>query len=656
MKTTFCFLRNLAVVCLVLSASAATPAVDRGPLVVLDGTTPISVTIALALPALNDAVKLQEALYTPGDPQFHQFLTADQFVARFAPTGAGIAKVIAALARFRLAAEKTTATTLKVTGMPADMERAFSVSLHRYEVAPGDNIPGYTFHAPLSRPTIPSEVSSAVPVAALVGLDNRPSAHPHYRYAPPVLRSVLQSAPSTKTGNPFGALTVTDFANDYDVQPLYGRGVTGSGRTLGILTLAAFTPTDAYKYWQAVGLKVASNRIQIVNIDGGPGAPSDASGSLETTLDVEQSGGIAPGANIIVYQAPNTNQGFVDLFATAIDANLAETLSTSWGDWEWLENLENSPVTDPATGRTVGTTQAIHELLLRASIQGQTPFAAAGDGGAYDVVNDLGCVPPYSPSVATSCTATLSVDYPASDTLITAAGGTTLPGLQEYCLNAACSPPYYDINIQHESVWGWDYLEGLCKVQGFNNPIACGIFPAGGGGGVSIAFAEPQYQFGLFGTQISQPFQFFLAGSSFGTGLEYFLPAFYPGRNLPDVSFNADPDTGYVVYYTSNVTGFGAVNFVGGTSFVAPQLNGVTALLGQSLNQRIGSLNTALYGLAVTGKAYGGSGAPLHAIAYGDNWFYYGSNGYNLGAGLGTLDVANFAEVLRSQSGPTGYQ
>ena len=645
MRTTFRFSRNLALLCLALSASAATPkAIDRGPLRELAGTTTISVTIALALPAPNDAEKLQQALYTPGAAEFHQFLTADQFVARFAPSDADVAKVIAALGKYRLAAERTTAMTLKVTGMPADMERAFSVSLHSYEVAPHDNVPGYTFHAPTNRPTMPAEVSA--PVAAIVGLDNRPAVRPFYRTAPPVLRAVQASASSTTAGNPFGSLTVTDFANDYDVEPLYKRGMTGSGRTIGIMTFAAFTPSDAFKYWAAVGLKVAANRIQIVNVDGGPGAPSDASGSLETTLDVEQSGGIAPGANIIVYQAPNTNQGFVDVFAKAIDANLAETLSISWGDWEWFYNLENSPVTDPATGRTVGASQAVHELLLRASIQGQTPFAAAGDGGAYDVNDDLGCFGPYSSSVTNSCSLTLSVDYPASDPLITAAGGTTLPGLQTFCLNSKCTPPYYDIDIQHESVWGWDYLEGLCKALGYSDPISCGIFPGGGGGGVSIAFPESIYQFGLPGIQLSQPGQnFYLQGY----GLLYALPAFYPGRNLPDVSFNADPDTGYVIYYTSNVTGFGLNPFYGGTSFVGPQLNGVTALLGQYLNQRIGLLNYSLYGLAVWGQAYQGPHAPLHAIAYGDNWFYHGSNGYNLGAGLGTLDVANFADVLRSQ-------
>lgn len=67
--------------------NAATPkAVDLGALKLLSGTTPISVTIALSLPRLTEAENLLKSLNTPGDPQFHQFLTADQFVARFAPT------------------------------------------------------------------------------------------------------------------------------------------------------------------------------------------------------------------------------------------------------------------------------------------------------------------------------------------------------------------------------------------------------------------------------------------------------------------------------------------------------------------------------------------------------------------------------------------
>jgi subtilase family serine protease len=615
--------------------SAATPrATDLGALKAQSGTTTMAVTIALRLRELNEAENLLKSLSTPGDPQYHQFLTPDQFVARFAPTDAEVANVVAGLARYGLAAERTSATTLRVTGLPANMERAFAVSLHRYEVPAHGKVRGYSYHAPLSHPAIPPEISASV--AAVAGLDSRPSLRPLHHAGPSTLARARPTLPAATPGNAPGFLTVTDFANQYDVQPLYSRGVTGKGRTLGIVTLASFTPSDAFAYWSAVGLSVNANRMTIVNVDGGPGAPSDDSGSIETSLDVEQSGGIAPGAKIIVYQAPNTNQGFVDAFVAAIGSNSAQTLSVSWGFWEWYQNRENSPVTDPFTGRTVGLTQAFHELFLRAALQGQTLFAASGDGGAYDINNDFGCFEP-------DCSVTLSVDYPASDTAITAAGGTTLPGLQEYCQNAACTPPYYDIDIQHERVWGWDYLAGLCSTVFGLDPISCGIFPAGSGGGVSIMFGVPLYQLFLPGVQRSQP------GQNWKIGGEqvYALPSHYAGRNVPDVSFNADPETGYLIFYTSDVDGPGVYTYYGGTSFVAPQLNGVSALLGDYLHgSRIGLLNFPLYGLALTGQAYRGPHAPLHAIAYGDNWFYHGSNGYNPAAGLGTLDVANFAKIL----------
>jgi len=607
-------------------------AIDRGALTAESGTTPFSITIALRLRDLKDAENLLKALHTPSDPLFHQFLTAKQFVARFAPTDADVAKVIAALGKYGLTAQRTTATTLKVTGLPADMERAFSVSLHSYEVPAHDNAPSYTFHAPLTHATIPADISDSV--AAVVGLDSRPSLRPLYRTVSPNLKMV-GSVPQTKTPDEPGFWTVTDFADYYDVQPLYHRGVTGSGRTIGIVTFASFTLSDAFAYWKALGLSVDPNRIKIVNVDGGPGAPSDASGSGETTLDVEQSGGIAPGARIIVYQGQNTGQG-LDTFAAAIDGNSAETLSVSWGDWEECVNRGIGTPTSACVPPDPTYVQALHELFVRAAIQGQTFFAAAGDCGAYDNYEDC--------PTGDLCSNTLSVDYPASDTAITTGGGTTLPGLQELCLNAACTPPFYDINIPHERVWGWDYLEGWCAAIGLPDPVACGIFPGGGGGGVSVMFELPFYQFFLRPTQLSQPGQSWIVNGE----LVYALPAYYPGRNVPDISFNADPGTGYVIYYTSEPSGvFYVLTYIGGTSFVAPQLNGVSALLGEDLHSRIGLLNFPLYLLGLTGQGYRGPHAPFHAIPYGDNWFYRGSNGYNLGVGFGTLDVANFADFLR---------
>jgi subtilase family serine protease len=631
--------------------NAETPkAVDLGT--AQAAAAPMSVTIALHISNLSEAENLLKSLHTPGDPQFDKFLTTEQFVARFGPADADVAKVGASLSKYGLAVERTTATTLKVTGPAAAMENAFAVSLHSYEVPAHGNVAGYTYRAPLNRPTIPSEISGLV--SGVFGLDTRPTLRPHILTVPKNL-AVAKSAArlATPKGDAFGSLTVADFAAYYDVDPLYARGVKGRGRTIGIVTFASMTLSDAIAYWTALGLDFDPNRISVVNVDGGPGAPSDASGSRETTLDVEQSGGIAPGAKVIIYQGTNTNQGFVDAFAAAADANVADTLSTSWGFWEWFDNLENAPVTDPITGNTVSLIQATHEFLVRAAIQGQSISATSGDAGAYDVQDSVYCYGPYSPAVPQSCSEPLAVDYPGSDTAMTSGGGTTLAFTAESCLNAACTPPYYTINVPHERVWGWDYFEGLCAAQGVPDPTACGIFPVGSGGGVSFEFLEPFYQFGVQGIQLTQPGQVWIAGPYFyetdGVGTFFVLPPYFPGRNVPDASFNADPYTGYEIYYTSDVSGFEILKGYGGTSFVAPQLNGVSALFGDYVHGRIGLLNYVLYDLVSNGQAYEGPSPPLRAIKYGDNWFYHGSDGYNPAVGAGTIDVANFADALRDQ-------
>jgi len=130
------------------------------------------------------------------------------------------------------------------------------------------------------------------------------------------------------------------------------------------------------------------------------------------------------------------------------------------------------------------------------------------------------------------------------------------------------------------------------------------------------------------------------------------IPEGYRGRNVPDVSFNADPETGYLVAYTSSdaTVGFSFQPGWGGTSFIGPQLNGLTALFGQR-HGRLGLLNYSLYQLAHNHQAYGGAHPPLRAIHDGNNWFYRGSNGYNPATGLGVMDVANFDGTLPSREG-----
>lgn len=615
-----------------------TPAArDLGTLAAAGATSDITVTIPLKLRNVEEATTLLESLSDKRSANYHQFLTTQQFRSKFGPSDDEVAAITAYFAANGLAAAREGTTTLQVTGKPAAIERVFQVTLHQYEVPAEAGAAAYRFHAPTSAPKVPAEISGLA--TGVVGLNSRP------KYVPHLVKAAASGSPVAKlketgsgTGliNPLGSLTVADFDKYYDVSPLVAKKITGEGRTLAIVTLASFTTTDVFKYWKSLKLDVSSSRLKVINVDGGPGAPSDASGSDETTLDVEQSGGIAPGANIIVYQAPNTDQAFLDAFVSAIESNKADSISTSWGEWEWYDDKANGPVTDPYTGKTVSGLKAVHELLLQAALQGQSVFAAAGDAGAYDANDGTGQTPPdYSLA--------LSVDNPASDSFITAAGGTTLAGKQSYALP---NGGIWTVKIAQERVWSWDYLVPLCTDLGYD-PIACGIFPVGGGGGVSFEYALPFYQFGVTGIQKTQPDQAFIDEDTVPPTTVLDLPAHYAGRNVPDVSFNADPDTGYVVFYTSDKTGYAEETFWGGTSFVAPQLNGVVALLGQFVHGRVGLLNVPLYDLVRSG-GYSGKAAPLNVISTGNNDFYYGRDGYSPAVGAGTLDVANFAEAIKA--------
>lgn len=445
--------------------TAATPqSIDRGLAKNVASNAEVSVTVVLRLRDPDGAENLLNALTTPGDPQFHKFLTPQQFVSKYGPNAADVAAVIANLKTYGLRVERATPLTLRAVGTPAKIENAFRVSLHQYEVPAQGRTASYSYHAPLAPPLAPDAVAPLI--LGVIGLDTKPRFRPHITQAPPALQAAYPEAQSSGAGliNTPGSLTVADFAQYYNVKPLYDADITGSGRTLGIVTLANFTPNDAFAYWARVGLTVASNRITLINIDGGPGAASDASGSIETTLDVEQSGGLAPAANMIVYLAPNSgNQPFFDAFARAINDNAADTISVSWGIWEGFDE-------------STGFTNSLHGLLVQAAVQGQSVFAAAGDSGAYDVdstvdVQDGG----------------VTVDYPASDPAITAAGGTTLPGKQQHDVGRA--RPLV-INIERERVWGWNYLTPVCRARK-EDPVTCGIFPVGGGGGVSVVFELP---------------------------------------------------------------------------------------------------------------------------------------------------------------------
>jgi subtilase family serine protease len=421
-------------------------------------------------------------------------------------------------------------------------------------------------------------------------------------------------------------------------------GGTGHGRTIGIVTLAADRPSVVSQFWSDIGLKgqqASTKRITTINVDGGPGAPSETAGSDETSLDMEQSGGLAPGANLSVYQAPNTDAGFADAFYQAASDNVADTVSASWGESETIiRAFQNVGLED------LNYAQAFNQAFLEMGAQGQSMFLSSGDSGAYPASRDFG---------STDRTAGNPDDSPWA----TSSGGTTLPG------------PFdvhgITFNFPTERTWAWDYLWAP-RAAALGEPEIdyAESHVVGSGGGYSGIFPMPAYQQGVTGTsnfravEYLKPTDYSTTNPYFGFDFGISLPynwAFNPTppttggqgstRATPDLSADADPETGYLVlYYFGDSTDPSAppsYEQFGGTSFVAPQLNGATAAIDSLLGHRVGFWNPAIYKFASSGNS---PFTPLDATGTGnDNLYYTGYKGniYNVGSGLGTPDLAKLA-------------
>jgi subtilase family serine protease len=574
-----------------------------------------SVTISLAVrnkAALDAAVA---AVADPKSASFRKFITPAQFAATYGQTPAAIAQVVSYLQSQGFTITKVHENNLLISARATNAQIAavFGSPVHTYALGAA------TWQAPAAKPVMPAALSAIA--TGVTGLSSRSPFHSHAARVPntgalagDVVQPAFTPSGAIATGTP-GEYTVGDLAAKYNVNPLYAKGLTGAGKTIGIATLAGYNQSDAYAYWSGVGLVVDPNRITDVPVDGGP-LPKDGPGSEgagETTLDVEQSGGLAPGANMRVYLAPNTDSGFLDVFAQAIDENLVDVLSVSWGA--------------PEIFNDEATLAAYDAVFAQAALQGIPVIAAAGDAGAFDINRDY---------TYPDCTTLLDVDFPASDPNVLAAGGTTLPNTVQH--------KYGPVTVATERAWGWDYLKDYIVGHYGNALYYSQYFTVGGGGGVSVDFLKPSYQSGLAGTATSAPAQSLLCSPTFlgAPGSQYIdlidMPTGVAGRNLPDVSLNADPYSGYLVYQG----GWGGNS--GGTSFVAPQLNGILTLISSGLGGRVGPINPQLYA-AFKAQGYA-AGSPFKAITAGDNEYYKSVASYNPATGLGSLDVAALATAL----------
>ena len=271
--------------------------------------------------------------------------------------------------------------TVILAGTVAQFCSAFSVQLHRMTHADG------TYRGRTGEIMLPPELAGVV--EAVLGLDNRPQAKPHFRIRPPV--DTVRSRAAAPSSVSFSPTQIAD---------LYGFPAgTGAGECVAIIELGGgFRPSDLDTYFAGLGLAAPS--VVAVSVDHGTNSPTGAGNGPdgEVMLDIEVVGAIANQAKIAVYFAPNTDAGFLDAITTAIHdtTHQPSVISISWG------GAENSWTAQAMT--------AMDSAFQAAAAMGITVCCASGDNGSSDGAADGGD----------------HVDFPASSSFALACGGTTV--------------------------------------------------------------------------------------------------------------------------------------------------------------------------------------------------------------------------------------
>ena len=296
---------------------------------------------------------------------------------------------------------------LHLSAEPRSLERAFGVTLGRYRLSDGRG----PFVGCDREPALPPEA------IAVLGLDRRPVARPHSR---------RPRATPAVTYTPIELGTLYDFP----------AGTDGRGEAIALIELGGgYSESDLAQFFSGLGISPAPT-VSAVGVAGGSNQPGGAADD-EVTLDIEVAGALAPGASLVVYFAPNTDQGFYEAISQAAhdSAHKISVMSISWGG--------------PEDGWTAASRNAMQSALEDAAALGVTVTAASGDSGSGDGESDG---QPH-------------VDFPASSPYALGCGGTKL-------MSSGGA-------IASEVVW---------------NETSAG--EGATGGGVSGTFALPQWQAG----------------------------------------------------------------------------------------------------------------------------------------------------------------
>src|SRR5271169_579386 len=242
----------------------------------------------------SDALKDRVAKLAKGE-QPGRHLSREEFAQQFGADPADIAVVrqFANAHGLVVVEEDVARRTVVLSGTVAQFNNAFDVDLQTFEH------PGGTYRGRTGSVHLPDELHGVV--TAVLGLDNRPQAQPRFR---------TRSSDGNVHWRP--ALAESASFTPTELASLYGfPSGTGHGECIGIIELGGgYRTADLQKYFAE--LKVASPKVSAVSVDHGrnnaTGDPNGPDG--EVMLDIEVAGAIAPGANIIVYFAPNNRRGF----------------------------------------------------------------------------------------------------------------------------------------------------------------------------------------------------------------------------------------------------------------------------------------------------------------------------------------------------------
>src|SRR6266705_3392989 len=543
-----------------LLSGHAVPLIQQAHLVQNSNPTQqLNLSIGMRLRNSSDLDSLLSGIYDPNSSQYHHYLTPDQFNQFFAPTSDQVQQVVSYLQSQGMTVTSVAPNNLLIdaTATVAQVQQAFSVQIKTYQAG------NHTFYANTASPSVPASISQLI--TSIGGLDNSVQYHPLYRR---MIKHIQNHDAALAAPGGFGP---KDVSGAYNATPLQNAGILGDNQSVALFELDGYQQSDVTQYFQTYGQ--ATPNISNVLVDGFNGAAGQ--GAIEVELDMEVVGALAPHANQIVYEGPNTTQGLNDTYNQIVHDNKAHVVSISWGLCE--------------TYSGGAELQTLDTIFKQGASQGITFFAASGDSGAYDCGDG-----------------TLGVDSPASDPYVTGVGGTNLQ------LNAGA--------YGSESVW--------------SNPNDTQRSPngAGGGGGVSNTFVQPSWQTGPG------------VSNQYSNG----------NREVPDISADADPATGYAVYCTVAASGCPSTGWitVGGTSAAAPMWAGSTATINEYLQKqqksRIGFANPVLYGLENATQQF----PPFHDVSSGTNLYYPATYGYDEASGWGSPDIYNIARDLAGGTQP----